>query len=175
MYPILLKIGILYHMNTTFRNIIFQISVNMPLNLNLKKTQSIIFNKQGNTIKNESFIIGEKKLKLQANIPTQVLHLYHQGKKYAGIEKRRNFSLVARYSLKLSSCSLLVVKSLVTRCRSCSLQKITSYQLQNSLVTRWRSCSLQKITRYSLQKLLIAKNHSLLVGKFARFFNFMKK
>ena len=42
----------------------------MPLNLNLKKTQSIIFNKQGNTIKNESFIIGEKKLKLQANIPT---------------------------------------------------------------------------------------------------------
>ena len=154
MYPILLKIGILYHMNTTFRNIIFQISVNMPLNLNLKKTQSIIFNKQGNTIKNESFIIGEKKLKLQANIPTQVLHLYHQGKKYAGIEKRRNFSLVARYSLKLSSCSLLVVKSLVNRCRS---------------------CSLQKITRYSLQKLLIAKNHSLLVGKFARFFNFMKK
>ena len=56
------------------------------LNLNLKKTNVIIFNKQGNTKKKLSFIIGEKKLKLQANIPIQVLHLYHQGKKYAGIE-----------------------------------------------------------------------------------------
>ena len=92
---------------------------------------------------------------------------------------RRNFSLVARYSLKFTPCSLIVVKSLVTRCkicwllvvevarckkslvtrckkslvtrcRSCSLQKITRYSLQNSLVTRCRSCSLQKITRYSL-------------------------
>ena len=39
------------------------------LNLNLKKTKIIIFNKQRNTINNLSFIIGEKKLKLQANIP----------------------------------------------------------------------------------------------------------
>ena len=39
------------------------------LNLNLKKTKVIIFNKQGNTTKNLSFIMGEKKLKLQANIP----------------------------------------------------------------------------------------------------------
>ena len=50
------------------------------LNLNLKKTKVITFNKQENTIKNLSFIIGEKKLKLQANILIQVLHLYHQGK-----------------------------------------------------------------------------------------------
>ena len=84
---------------------------------------------------------------------------------------RRNFSFVTRYSLKFTRCLLLVVKSLVTRCkirsllvvevarckkslvtrcRSCSLQKITRYSLQNSLVTRCRSCSLQKITRYSL-------------------------
>ena len=38
------------------------------LGLNLKKTKVIKFNKQGNTIKKLSFIIGENKLKLQANI-----------------------------------------------------------------------------------------------------------
>ena len=65
---------------------------------------------------------------------------------------------------------------LVSRCRSCSLQKITRYSLENcsfqkitcyslqiSLVTLCRSCSLQKITRYSFQKLLVAKNYSSLV------------
>ena len=36
------------------------------------------------------------------------------------------------------------------------------------LVTRCRSCSLQKLTRYSLQKLLVAKRHSLLVAEVAR-------
>ena len=64
---------------------------------------------------------------------------------------RRNFSLVARYSLKFTRC------------------KITRYLLQNFFITRCRSCSLQKITRYSLQKLLVAKNHSLLVAKFAHY------
>ena len=89
---------------------------------------------------------------------------------------RRNFSLCARYSLKFTRCSLLVVKSLVTRCkirsllvaevarckkslitrrRSCSLQKITRYSLQNALVTRWRSCSLQKVIRYLSQNSLV--------------------
>ena len=92
---------------------------------------------------------------------------------------RRNFSLVARCLLKFTCCSLLVVKSLVTRCkirslfvaevipcknslltrcRSCLLQKSTRYSLQNSLVTRCRSCLLQQITRYSLQKFI---HHSL--------------
>ena len=52
---------------------------------------------------------------------------------------------------------------LVTRC------KITRYSLQNSLVTHCRSCSLQKITNYSLQKLLVTKKLSLLVAKFARY------
>ena len=117
---------------------------------------------------------------------------------------RCNFSLVARYSLKFTRCSLLVVRSLVTRCkicsllvvvcsfvvtrcyllfaissfvicslfviycRSCSLQKVARYSLQNSFVTRCRSCSLQKITCYSFQnslvtrcrKLFVVKNHS---------------
>ena len=111
---------------------------------------------------------------------------------------RRNFSLVARYSFKFTCCLVLVVKSLVTRCkirsllaaevarcknslvtrcRSCLLQKFTRYSLQNSLVKRCRSCSLQKFTRYSLQNSLVTrcknsfvvKNHSLLVAKFDRY------
>ena len=61
-----------------------------------------------------------------------------------------NFILVARYSLKFTRCSLLVAKSLFTRCRSCSLQKFTCYLLQSLLVTRCRSSSLQKITRYRI-------------------------
>ena len=104
---------------------------------------------------------------------------------------RHNFSLVARYSLKFTPCSLLVVKSLitrckirlllvaevarckkslVTRCRSCSLQKITRYSLQNLLVTRCRSCSLQKITRYSLQNSCVVRCRTGVA-----FCNFMKK
>ena len=106
-------------------------------------------------------------------------------------DKRRNFSLVARYSLKFTRCllvvaevacckkslvtrckirSLLLQNSLVTRCRSCSLQKITRYSLQDFLLTRCRSCSLQKITHYSLQNLLVihCKSCSLLVAEIAR-------
>ena len=86
----------------------------------------------------------------------------------------RNFSLVARYSLKFTRCPLLVTKSLVTCCKirslvvaevarckknsllvakftRCSLQKITRYLLPISLVSQSRSCSMQKFTRYSLQ------------------------
>ena len=80
---------------------------------------------------------------------------------------RRNFSLVARYSLKFIRCSLLVVKSLVTRCKICSLLVAQVACCKKSLVTRCRSCLLQKITRFSLQKLLVAKNHLLLVANFA--------
>ena len=54
---------------------------------------------------------------------------------------RSNFSLDARYSLKFTRCSLLVVKSLVASCR---------------------------FALYSLQKLLVIKNHSLLVANFTR-------
>ena len=43
---------------------------------------------------------------------------------------------------------------LVTRVRSCSLQKITRYSLQNSHVTCCRSFSLQNFNRYSLPNLL---------------------
>ena len=98
--------------------------------------------------------------------------------------RRRKFLLVTRWNSLVARYSLQ--NSLVARCRSCSLQKITRYSLQKllvakhhsllvaevarckkSLVSPCRSCSLQKITRYPLQKLLVAKNRSLLVAKFA--------
>ena len=66
---------------------------------------------------------------------------------FAGM--RRNLSFVAHYLLRFPRCSLLVVKTLVTRCEiraSCSL----------------KSCSLQKFTRSR------CKIHSLLVAKVAR-------
>ena len=83
---------------------------------------------------------------------------------------KRNFSVVARYPLKFTRCSLLVLKSLVslqnllvTRCRSCSLQKITCYSFQKNhslLDTNFARYSLQKITRYSFQNLLVIRCRS---------------
>ena len=91
---------------------------------------------------------------------------------------RRNFSRVTFHSLKFTRCSLLVVKSLITRCKICSLLvaevtrckkslvtrcKICSLlvvevaRCRNSLVTRCRSCSLQKIPRYSLPSSLVTR------------------
>ena len=78
---------------------------------------------------------------------------------------RRNFSLVACYSLKLTPCLLLVVKSLVARCKRSLVTRRTIRSLlvaevprcKISLVTRSRSCSLQKITLYSLQNLLVTR------------------
>ena len=105
-------------------------------------------------------------------------------------EKRRNFSLITRYSLKFTLLSLLVVKSLVTRCKirslgvaevaRCKKSLVTCCRirsLQRLLVTCYKICSLlvaevvrcKKIIRYSLQKLIVAKNHSLFVAKFARY------
>ena len=72
------------------------------------------------------------------------------------ITRRRNFSLV-------EIDSLLVVKSLVTRC------KIRLYSLQKLLVAKSHSLLVAKFTRYALQKMFAAKKHSLLVAKFARY------
>ena len=74
---------------------------------------------------------------------------------------RRNFSHVARYSLKFLCCSLLVAKSLVTCC------KISHYSLHKLLVAKNHSLLVAKFARYSLEKLLVAKNHLLFVAKFA--------
>ena len=101
---------------------------------------------------------------------------------------RRNFSIVARYSLKFTRCSLLVVKSLVTPCKkllvaknhSLLVAKIHSLLVaevaccKKSLVSRCKLHSLlvEKFARYSLQKLLVAKIHSLLVAEVARCKNY---
>ena len=69
---------------------------------------------------------------------------------------RRNFSLVARYLLKFTRCSLLVVKSLVTRCKIRSL-----------LVAEVARCKKSLVTRCKIRSLLVAKIHSLLVANFA--------
>ena len=81
---------------------------------------------------------------------------------FALLKRRHNFSLVARYLLKFTHCLLLVVKSLVTPCKICSLLVAEVARRKKSLVTRFRSCSLQKN-----HSLLVAKNHSLLFAKFA--------
>ena len=99
---------------------------------------------------------------------------------------RRNFSLVVRYSLKFARRSLLVVKSLVarckipwllvaevahckkspvTRCKICSLLVAEVAHCKKSVVTRCRFCSLlvakvaryKKIVRYSFRNLLVTR------------------
>ena len=95
---------------------------------------------------------------------------------WRGLQERRNFSLVAHYSLKFTLHSLLIAKfaryslqnSLFTRCRSCSLLKITLCLLQNWLVIQCRSCWLQKIARYSLHNSLVTRCRSCFLQKFAR-------
>ena len=59
---------------------------------------------------------------------------------------RRNFSLVARYSLKFDRCSLLVAK-------------LARYSLQKLFVAKNHSLLVAKLTRYLLQKLLVATNY----------------
>ena len=97
-----------------------------------------------------------------------------------------NFSVVACYSLKSTRSLFLVVKSLVshskicslpvpdvarckklliTHCRRCSFQKITSYSLRNLLITCCRSCSLQKISCHSLQNLFVTRCRSCSLQK----------
>ena len=75
---------------------------------------------------------------------------------------RRNFSLVAHYSLKFTHCSLITLKSLVTRCKFPSLliAKFARYSLQKLLVARNHSSLGEKFACYSLQNLLVAKIRS---------------
>ena len=74
----------------------------------------------------------------------------------------RNFSLVARYSLKFTHCLLIALKSLVTRCKFPSLliAKFARYSLQKLLVARNHSSLGEKFACYSLQNLLVAKIRS---------------
>ena len=81
---------------------------------------------------------------LQRKFPTLRDHI---------IEKTtRNFSLVARYLLKFTRCSLLLVEPLVTRCKICSLlvAEVARCKNHSLLVSKVARYSLQKFTRYSL-------------------------
>ena len=79
-----------------------------------------------------------------------------------------SFSLLACYWLKFTCFSLLVLKSLVIRCKFCSLLVAEVARCKKSLVTHYRSCSLQKITRYSLQNLLFTCCRSSSLEKITR-------
>ena len=78
----------------------------------------------------------------------------------------RNFSLVAHYSLKLTHCSLLVVKSLVTRCKVCLLLVANVARCKKSLVTRCKTCSLVVAEDVRCKKSLI----TLITGAFDKIF-----
>ena len=90
---------------------------------------------------------------------------------------RRNFSLVARYLLKFTRCSLLIVKSLFARCKIRSLLVAEVARCKKSLVTRCKirsllvaevaRCKKSLVTRCKIRSLLVAKIHSLLVANFA--------
>ena len=67
---------------------------------------------------------------------------------------RRNFSLVTRYSLKLTRCSLLLVKSLVTRCKIRSLLVAKNHSL---LVAEVARCKKSLVTRCKIRSLLVAE------------------
>ena len=83
---------------------------------------------------------------------------------------RRNFSLVACYSLKFSRCSLRVAKSLVTRCKIRSLLVAEVAYWRKSLVTRCEICSLLVAEVAHCKKSLVTRceSHSLLVVEVAR-------
>ena len=77
---------------------------------------------------------------------TRHIHIFHRNFSIFAIFScglpRRNFSLVARYSLKFTCCSLLVGKSLVTRCKIRSLLVTELARCKKLLVTRCKICSL---------------------------------
>ena len=127
--------------------------------------------------------------KIMLRLATAKISCLYQNNKSSVVKAkftRHNFSVVACYSLKSTRSLFLIVKSLVshskicslpvpdvarckksmiTHCRRCSFQKITSYSLRNLLITCCRNCSLQKITSYSLQNLLLTRCGSCLWQK----------
>ena len=112
------------------------------------------------------------------------LYISHLLRCFTILPPRRNFSLVARYSMKFTRCSLLVVKSLVTCCKIRSLLVAEVVRCKKSLVICCKICLLlvaevarckkSLVTRSKIRSLLVAevarcKTHSLLVAKFARY------
>ena len=89
-------------------------------------------------------------------------------------DSRRNFSLVARYSLKFTRCSLLIAKF-----ARYSLQKLLVAKIHLLLVAEIARCKKSLVPRCKIRLLLVAevasknlfvvKNYSFLIPKFARF------
>ena len=73
--------------------------------------------------------------------------------------RRRNFSFVARYSLKFTRCSLLVVKSLVARCKIHSLLvvEVARCKIRSLLVAGVARCKKSHVTRSKIRLLLVAE------------------
>ena len=69
---------------------------------------------------------------------------------------RRNYSLIARYSLKFTRHSLLIVKSLVARCKIPWLL-VACCKVCSLLVTEVARCKKSVVTRCKLCYLLVAK------------------
>ena len=79
----------------------------------------------------------------------------------------RNFSLVARYSLKFTRCSFLVVKSLVTRCKirlllvaevpRCKKSVVTRFKILSLLLAEIACCKNSLVTRCKIRSLLVAE------------------
>ena len=87
---------------------------------------------------------------------------------------RSNFSLVARYLLKFTRCSLLVVESIVAKFARYSLKKLLVAKNHSLLVAEVACCKTLCVTSCKICSLLIAevaryKNLLLLVAKFARY------
>ena len=78
---------------------------------------------------------------------------------------RRNFSLVARYSLKFTPCSLIVVKSLVTRCKICWLLIVEVARCKKSLVARCKIRSLLVAEVARCKKSLVTRCKKSLVTR----------
>ena len=85
---------------------------------------------------------------------TLKLYAKHQKNSYlneGSFFMRRNFSLVPRYSLKFTRCSLLVVKSLVDRCKICLLLVAKNHSLLVAEVTSNEQI-LQRVKSNFLQR-----------------------
>ena len=74
---------------------------------------------------------------------------------------RRNFLLVARYLLKFTCCSLIVVKSFITRCKIRSLLVAKSHSLlvakNHLIVAEIARCRNSLVTCCKIRSLLIAE------------------
>ena len=98
------------------------------------------------------------------------LYISHLLRCFTILPPRRNFSLVTRYSMKFTRCSLLVVKSLVTYCKIRSLLVAEVVRCKKSLVICCKICLLlvAEVARCKKSLVTRSKIRSLLVAEVAR-------